>query len=162
MASVKYAGFLSSPILIFRGTWKGHPLSPALFILALEPLAMALLDNHDIYLVFLMQATITRQIYADDALLVLTNGITALPNLQAIWDHFSATSGLHINLSKTTALNITLPDDLVTHLQKQFPYHWVPHSIDYLGIKLTSSYSTLFTANYYLLLRSLTFFLHPW
>lgn len=157
-ASVKYAGFLSSPFWFFWGMRQGHPLSPALFSLVLEPLAMALQDNPDISGVPYAGNHYKANFYADHALLVLTNLITTLLNLQAILDNFSAISGLHINLSKTT----TLPAHLVTHLQTQFPYCWAPHSIDYLGIKLTSSYSTLFSANYYPSLRSLTSFLRSW
>lgn len=105
---------------------------------------MALLDNPDISGVPYAGNHYMANSYADSALLVLTNPIITLPNLQVTLDHFSAISGLHINPAKTTALNITLPHDLVMHLLTQFPYRWALHSIYYLGIRLTYSYSTLF------------------
>lgn len=95
-------------------------------------------------------------LFADDALLTLTNTLTTLPKLQNLPSRFSALSGLRINPHKTTALNVTLTPSTVSQLQASFLYHWNPSFLDYLGIKVTPSYSSLFATNFYHLLRSLT------
>lgn len=76
--------------------------------------------------------------FADDALLTLTNPIVSLPNPQALLACFTAISRLQINPHKTAALNITLLESLASHLQSFFQYRWASSSLDYLGIKLDS------------------------
>lgn len=93
--------------------------------------------------------------FVDDVLLTPTNPIVSLPNLQSLLTCFAASSGLQINPHKTTAMNIMLPSSLVTHLQSSFPYLWSGSTLEYLGVKLTPSCSSLFSANYYPLLRTI-------
>lgn len=47
-ASVKYAVYFSTSFSIYRGTRLGLPLSPALFILALEPLSITLRADQNV------------------------------------------------------------------------------------------------------------------
>ncbi|CAI9572176.1 unnamed protein product, partial [Staurois parvus] len=101
-------------------------------------------------------------LFADDALLTLTNPLTTLPNLQQVLERFSLISGLCINLNKTVALNITLASDLVSRLQSHFPNKWASSSLEYLGIRLTPTYDSLFASNYYPLLRSVSSLMHSW
>lgn len=161
-ASVRYAGCLSPSFPISRGTRQGCPLSPVLFVLALEPLAIALRADPNITGIPYAGDNYKLNMFADDALLTLTNPITTLPNLQALLTRFSTISGLRINPHKTTALNVTLPDPLILHLQSSFPYRWASSSLDYLGVKLTPSYASLFSANYYPLLRTTTTLMSSW
>lgn len=74
----------------------------------------------------------------------------------------SSISGLCINLNKTVALNVTLAPDLVTRLQSHFPFQWTSSHIDYLRIRLTPSYASLFASNYYPLLRSISSLMQSW
>lgn len=121
---------------------------PALFILALEPLAAALRSDPNITGISYVGESCKVNLFADDALLTLTNPITILPNLYALLSCFTVISGLQINAQKTIALNIPLPDSMVSHFQTSFPYRWADSSLEYLGIGLTSSYTSLFAINY--------------
>lgn len=143
------------PFWIFRRTRQGYPLSPALFILALEPLAMTLCADQNISEIPYADHKYKLNLFTDDALLTLTNPLTTLLNLQWILSQFSLISGLRVNLDKTVALNVTLAPDLVTHPQTHFPFQWTSSHIDYLGIQLTPSCSSLFLSNYYPLFHSL-------
>lgn len=59
-------------------------------------------------------------------------------------------------------MNISLPESLVLHLQSTFPYRWASSTLDYLVIKLTPSYSSLFSDNFYPLLSSITVIMTSW
>lgn len=51
-------------------------------------------------------------LFADDALLVLTQSLTSLPNLCKVLDSFGKISDLTVNKAKSKALNISLDPDL--------------------------------------------------
>lgn len=147
--SVIYASHLSAPFPIFQGTGQGCPLTPIL--LATEPQAIALRDPN----VTSIQYTGVHykvSLFVDDTLLTLIT----LPNHQHLLSRFSALSGLWINPQKNTALNITLPPSTVSQPQTSFPFAENTSSLDYFGVELTLSYSSLFAANYYSLLKTLT------
>lgn len=65
-----------------------------------------------------------KSLFGDDALLTLTNPRTTLPN-------------------------VSLDSDLVARLQSHFPFRWATTYIDYLGVWLTTTYSSIFPASYY-------------
>lgn len=109
MAGVTHSGHLSAIFLIFCGTRQEFPLLLTIFILALEPLAIALRDYPNISGILYASTHHETSLFADDALFTLTNPLTNLPNLQALLSHFSAFSGFHVNPYMTTALNISLP-----------------------------------------------------
>jgi len=86
LASVHTNKFRSEYFPLNRSTRQGCPLSPLLFALAIEPLAITLRTT-DIY------TGITRgerehkvSLYADDLLLYITNPLTSIPNILSILD----------------------------------------------------------------------------
>lgn len=125
---------------------QGFLFSPAIFILAL---VAALHTDLNITGIPYTGKTYKINLFADDALLTLTNPITTLPNLNVLLSRFMVISGLQINPHKTITSNISLPDSMVSHLQMSLPYRWVESSLEYLGIHLTPSYTSLFATNYY-------------
>lgn len=139
-AVVRYAGCLSPPFPISRGARQGCPLSPVLFILALEPLAMALRADPNINGIPYAGECYKVNMFAEDTLLTLTQ-LSPYPIYIPSWPAFPP-SRLQINPHKTTALNIiSLPGSLVRHLQATFSYRWTSSALGYLGIKLTPSYA---------------------
>lgn len=92
-ASVKYAGYFSSPFSIHRGMSQGCLLFPALLFLALEPLALALGADQNVRGIPYAGHDFKLSHFADDALLTLTNPLTTLPNLLSLLAHFSSISG---------------------------------------------------------------------
>ena len=100
-ALVRINGHYSKPIEIRRGTRQGCPLSPLLFAIAIETLAIAIRQNPNILGVRCGEQTHKCALFADDILLFLTSPITSLPNLCRTLDDFSKISGLSVNYSKS-------------------------------------------------------------
>lgn len=83
-AQVNCGGFLSDPFPISRGTCQGCPLSPLLFLLALEPLAAEIHQSTDIMDISLPVGNSKIYLYADDILLTITDLPRSLPSLLQI------------------------------------------------------------------------------
>lgn len=161
-AKIQIKGYKSHTINIHRGTRQGCPLSPILFILALEPLAIKLRNHQDIKGICCGDEEQKCSLFADDILMFLSSPITSLPNLYRVLRRFTAFSGLTINHSKSEALNLTLEPQTVQLLQKSFQFRWQQNKLPYLGIFLTNNLQTLYQANYPPLYKKLSADLLSW
>lgn len=128
-ARIKLQGQLSEPIKIARGTRQGRPLSPLIFAIAIESLAIAILTNPDITGVRCGPNIHKGGLFADDLILYLTSPVTSLPVVCKLLEDFAKTSGLHVNYSKSQALNVSLSEPLVSRLKDSFRFSWSESSI---------------------------------
>ena len=94
--------------------------------------------------------------------MTLSVPITSLPNLFNILRPFSEISGLKSYHNKSRALNLSLPERTRTALEQSFSFGWEPVALSYLGINVTSSYGTLYKANYPALFRRFTDDMAKW
>lgn len=96
---IKIPGCNSDVFRLGRGIRQGCPLFPLIFALAIEPLAIAILQHPDIsgY-----GKAGSEYMCVDDVLLFLTNPIVTLPNLLRTLSTFADISGLSV--SKSLAL----------------------------------------------------------
>lgn len=78
---VKVNGALSGSFDMYNGTRQGCPLSPLLFVLALEPLLMRIRWNTDIRGIKVGEEIHKIAAYVDDILLYITRPMISLPNL---------------------------------------------------------------------------------
>lgn len=120
------------------------PLSPLIFALVLEPLALAILSNPDIKGIEVDSCHHKLCLFADDALMFVTSPRITLPNLILTLDRFAAISGLEVNQSKSIAFNVSLPPTKVSHLQETFSFQWTTSSLPYLGVKLIGDPALLY------------------
>lgn len=141
-------GRYSASFSIGKGTRQGCPLSPLLFAMAIETLAIAIRSYHDINAVACGNQEHKWALYADDLLFFITSPLISTPVVYKILRVFSETSGLRVNMNKPTALNITVSLDLLAQLSSNFDFSWAPAALPYLGIKLTPDVNNLFKANY--------------
>lgn len=125
-ASLMLRGYSSQPFNICRGTRQGCPLSPLVFVLAIEPLAIKICACPDIKGIECRDREHKSLFFADDILMVLSAPITSLPNLYEILQPFSAISGLKINVDKSKALNVSLQDSTQKVLEQFHQFHWEP------------------------------------
>ena len=101
VASVCTNGMHSEHFAISRGTRQGCPLSPLLFALAIEPLAIAI--RQDTTMIGLFREGIEQRIslYADDMILYVSHPDTSMPRILSILESFGKISGYKINLQKS-------------------------------------------------------------
>ena len=103
-SSVVNGGFMTNYFEITRGVRQGCPLSPSLFILAVELLALKIRQNKNcegIYLPNNQEVEISQ--FADDTTIITNNTDSLKSHLQTI-EWFGTVSGLKLNKKKTKAM----------------------------------------------------------
>lgn len=103
-SSIMNGGFMTNYFEISRGVWQGCPLSPSLFILAVELLALKIRQNPNcrgIQLPNDQEVKISQ--FADDTTIITSNVDSLKSHLQVI-DWFGTVSGLKLNKKKTNAM----------------------------------------------------------
>uniref|UniRef100_A0A803K359 Reverse transcriptase domain-containing protein n=1 Tax=Xenopus tropicalis TaxID=8364 RepID=A0A803K359_XENTR len=153
---------VSDTFPIERGTRQGCPLSPLLFDLIIEPLAIAIRNDPDIHGFKLGGQEHVLSLFADDITVLITRPSRSLPNLYKILQKFGTISGLEINPTKTEALNINLPPEQLKLLSINFEFQWCKKYITVLGIRFTAQYDQLYQANYPYMYKKLQKMLEDW
>uniref|UniRef100_M3XL57 Reverse transcriptase domain-containing protein n=1 Tax=Latimeria chalumnae TaxID=7897 RepID=M3XL57_LATCH len=145
-AAVLTNGLISPQFPLGRGTRQGCPLSPLLFVLALEPLAEAIQSEPTIRGICAGGRQHKILLYADDFLLTLEDPVTSVPPLMSLVDSFSRISGYRINWAKSEALPLS------TYCPKTclagWDFHWSPSGIKYLGVMVHNSPSKMLQLNF--------------
>ncbi|KAI9999450.1 hypothetical protein NQD34_018194 [Periophthalmus magnuspinnatus] len=146
-ASIRTNDVYSSYFPLGRSTRQGCPLSPLLFALAIEPLAIALKTNVGYSGIIRGEMEHKVSLYADDLLLYVSNSERSLPIIMSVLKDFGIVSGYKINFSKSTLF-------LIKNVSKQpcpplnaYPFT-VSDKFKYLGINVTQEFSGLFKQNF--------------
>lgn len=158
-ASVRTNSQLSKSFDLHRGTRQGCPLSPMLFDLAIEPLAMAFRSCEDIAGIWRGSTQHKVSLYADDLLLFVSNPGTSLHSAMSLLNNFGQFSGYKINLGKSELFPINYevqPSDLTN-----LPFKIEKNKLSYLGISVTRKYKDLFKENFIILLNQIKQTLTP-
>lgn len=130
-ATVVANGWPSQKFDLGRGTRQGCPLSPLLYALAAEPLAISIRADPEIVGLKLGPLTEKISMYADDTLLYLADPGHSLHNALQTIEQFGKFSGLKINWEKSQILPIdNFPP---TEIQASMPLQRVDR-IKYLGV----------------------------
>ncbi|KAH9079086.1 hypothetical protein Ae201684P_000959 [Aphanomyces euteiches] len=108
-------GFLSKPVHISRGVLQGDPLSPLLFVIALEPMCQ-LLRQHSNYGIKCGDRYHTGSYFADDSQLYAANE-TCLHRQLALVRTFCDKSGFRLNVDKTQILTYSQLNGTLASLQ---------------------------------------------
>lgn len=151
-AAVMTNGLISSFFNLSRGTRQGCPLSPLLFTIVLEPLAVAIRANSSIKGVKGGGSEHKLMLYADDILFLTSDPQNSLPALMDTISEYSQLSGYKINWTKSEAMPIS--KHCHPQVMTQYNFKWIPKGMVYLGIKLSPDFSEMTALNYDPLLQN--------
>uniref|UniRef100_A0A668AZ50 Reverse transcriptase domain-containing protein n=1 Tax=Myripristis murdjan TaxID=586833 RepID=A0A668AZ50_9TELE len=103
LARVKTNGIMSEPFELTRSTRQGCPVSPIIFVLALEPLACSIRANQQISGIKMYDYDFKINLFADDILLTLSNPEISVKHLFKLINEFGNLSGYKVNWNKSEA-----------------------------------------------------------
>lgn len=159
-ASVLTNGVLSQSFELGRGTRQGCPLSPLIFALALEPLAVAIRKDSNFPGIQIGESTHKIMMYADDTLVFITEPKLSVPSLFTTIGLFSKLSGYKVNWAKSEALPLTAycPKNLFT----PGDFTRSANGIEYLGLTIPPQLSDLVRINFEPLLEKFKSDIERW
>uniref|UniRef100_A0A8D0ZYX3 RNA-directed DNA polymerase n=1 Tax=Sus scrofa TaxID=9823 RepID=A0A8D0ZYX3_PIG len=108
------------------GTIQGCPLSPLLFSIALEVLAMAIREEKEMKGIQIGKEELKLSLFADDMILYLENPKDSTRNLLEFIDEFGKVAGYEINTQKSIAFLYTNNERSERKNQRDHPiYHHI-------------------------------------
>uniref|UniRef100_A0A5F8G801 RNA-directed DNA polymerase n=1 Tax=Monodelphis domestica TaxID=13616 RepID=A0A5F8G801_MONDO len=147
---------------IRSGVKQGCPLSPLLFNIVLETLAVAIREEKEIEGIKIGNEETKLSLFADDMMVYLRNPRESTKNLIKMINNFSKVAGYKINPHKSSAfLNISNSFQQ-QELESKILFKITLNNIKYLGIYLPRQTQELYEHNYKTLSTQLKLDLNNW
>ena len=118
------------------GTRQGCPLSPLLFNIVLDVLAMAIREEKEIKGIQIGKEEIKLSLFADNMILYIENPKDATRKLLQIINKFGKVAVYKINAQKSLAFLYTNDEKSESEIKKTLPFTIATKRIKYLGINL--------------------------
>ena len=133
-SAVIQSGHISAFFNIGRGCRQGDPLSPYLFIICAEFLAVKLRKNKNIKGIKVNNIEFLISQYADDTSVILDGSESSLKQTISELERFSRISGLNINFDKTQLVWIGSEKYSTNSIKTKWKLSWGKGSFKVLGI----------------------------
>lgn len=153
LASVHTNNDYSDYFPLSRGTRQGCPLSPLLFAIAIEPLAVALRSS-EMFGISRGGSVHKLSLYADDLLLFISDPGSSIPIVLSVLKEFGQISGYKLNFEKSELMPINAA--ALTYPLSDLPFKTSQEHFKYLGIWVTRDFSKLIDQNFSPLLSKLS------
>ena len=158
-SAVVNGGFLTNYFNISRGVRQGCPLSPSLFILAVEPLALKIRQDPNCKGIDLPnQQEVKISQFADDTTIITNNSESLKPHLQTV-EVFGTLSGLKLNRKKTKAMWLgSMKDKNIKILE----FKTTKEPVKVLGVHLSYNAQKCIDANFCTKINKMKMKLNLW
>ena len=141
-------GYFSESFELSRGVKQGCPLSPYLFIMAIEMLVIKIRSNDNIRGLEIQDLKTKVSMYADDSSFMLSPHARSLQCLIEDLDKFSVPSVTKSIYDKCTILHFGSLKNTTFTLACSLPIKWADGEVDILGIHITKDINKLSTMNF--------------
>ena len=118
------------------GTRQGCPLSPFLFNIVLEVLAIAIGEEKEIKGIQIRKEEVKLSLFGDDMILHIEDPKDATRKLLQLINEFGKVEGYKINTQKSLTFLYTNNQKSEREIKKTLPFTIATKSIKYLGINL--------------------------
>ena len=133
---------------IKRGCRQGDPISPYLFILCAEILAIMIKENRDIKGIIIGQTEHKISQFADDTELFQNGKSKTFEETIRVLDDFGNKSGLKINIEKTIVIWLGSNTNSNIRYMPHLKFEWNPPKFKILGIWFTNDLSSCARLNF--------------
>ena len=142
-------------IPVRSGTRQGCPLSPLLFNIVLEALAIAIREEKEIKGIQIGKEEVKLSLYADDMILFIENPKDATRKLLELINEFGKVAGYKINAQKSLAFLYTNDEKSEGEIKKTLLFTTATKRIKYQGINLPKETKDLYAENYKTLMKEI-------
>ena len=136
------------------GIRQGCPLSPLLFNIVLEVLAIAIREEKEIKGIQIREK-VKLSLFSEDMILYIGNPKYSIRKLLELISEFSKVVGYKINTQKSLSYLYTNNEKSEREIKESIPFTIVTKRIKYLGINLPSETKELYTENYKTLIKEI-------
>ena len=143
------------PFPLKSGTRQGCPLSPLLFKIVLEVVAMEIREEKEIKGIQIGKEEVKLSLFADDMILYIENPKDATRKPLEIINEFGKIAGYKINAQKSFVFLYTNDEKSEREIKETLPFTIATKSIKYLGIILPKETKDLCAENYKTLMKEI-------
>lgn len=147
-SSVIQCGYISESFKIGRGCRQGDPLSPYIFILCAEFLAVKIRQNQKIKGIKINDTEFKISQYADDTSMFLDGSSESLNHSLTELDSFAYISGLKVNFEKTQVVWIGSKKHSTSAIKTKWKLAWGAKTFKVLGILFNVDLEQMIKENY--------------